>query len=165
MVAGGESRRELLVSKGWIQAAALVFLVGFFILELLAYRTYQAKPPIPAKVLYPGEEVSEGQKVFLHNGLMEYGSARPPAGRLDPVAPIELLCLEELVDEPDRDRALADGGGDAVHRPVADISRGKDSGHAGLEGERAAPERPAPVVFEIRSGVNESAVLSRALPR
>jgi nitric oxide reductase subunit B len=82
MVAGGESRRELLISRGWIQAAVLVFIVGFFILGLLAYRTYQAKPPIPAKVvdpagqvLYTGEEISEGQRVFLHNGLMEYGSA------------------------------------------------------------------------------------------
>ena len=75
------TRRELLISKGWVQAAALVILVGFFILGLLAYRTYQAKPPVPVKVvdsagqvLYTGEDVSEGQKVFLHNGLMEYGS-------------------------------------------------------------------------------------------
>ena len=26
------------------------------------------------EVLYTGDDVSEGQKVFLHNGLMEYGS-------------------------------------------------------------------------------------------
>src|SRR3954451_8424920 len=40
-VASGD-RRALLVSKGWIQAAALVFVCGFFILGLLAYRTYMA---------------------------------------------------------------------------------------------------------------------------
>ena len=33
-------RRELLVSKGWVQAVGLVMLFGFFILGLLAYRTY-----------------------------------------------------------------------------------------------------------------------------
>ena len=32
-------RRQLLVSKGWIQAVVLVVLCGFFILGLLAYRT------------------------------------------------------------------------------------------------------------------------------
>ena len=74
-------RRALLVSKGWIQAVALVILFGFFVLGLLAYRTYMAKPPTPQRVvdpqgavLYTGEDISEGQQVFLHNGLMEYGS-------------------------------------------------------------------------------------------
>ena len=74
-------RRELLVSKGWVQAVALVVLFGFFVLGLLAYRTYQAKPPIPQRVVAPGgevlytaDDVEKGQQVFLHNGLMEYGS-------------------------------------------------------------------------------------------
>ena len=75
-------RRELLVSRTWIQAAVLVILVGFFILGLLAYRTYMAQPPVPDRVrrraraacLFTGEDVSKGQQVFLHNGLMEYGS-------------------------------------------------------------------------------------------
>ena len=74
-------RREFLISKGWIQAVLLVVLFGFFVLGLLAYRTYMAQPPIPARVvdqrgdvLFTGDDVSEGQQVFLHNGLMEYGS-------------------------------------------------------------------------------------------
>ena len=75
-------RRQLLVSKGWIQAVALVILCGFFILGLLAYRTYMAQPPVPkqvvdpqGRVVYTGNDISKGQQVFLHNGLMEYGSA------------------------------------------------------------------------------------------
>jgi nitric oxide reductase subunit B len=78
----GSGRRPLLVSKGWIQAVVLVMLVGFFILGLLAYRTYMAHPPVPqrvvdpqGRVLYTGKDISKGQQVFLHNGLMEYGSA------------------------------------------------------------------------------------------
>src|SRR5512132_12188 len=78
----GSQRRQLLVSKGWIQAVVLVMLCGFFILGLLAYRTYMAHPPVPQRVvdqqqrvLYTGRDVKEGQQVFLHNGLMEYGSA------------------------------------------------------------------------------------------
>ena len=74
-------RRQFLLSKGWIQAVALVVLSGFFILGLLAYRTYMAHPPVPkqvvdsqGRVLYTGNDISKGQQVFLHNGLMEYGS-------------------------------------------------------------------------------------------
>jgi nitric oxide reductase subunit B len=71
-----------LVSKGWIQAVLLVVLLGFFILGLLAYRTYMAHPPVPNRVVddqgslvYTGRDIQTGQQVFLHNGLMEYGSA------------------------------------------------------------------------------------------
>ena len=74
-------RREFLISKGWIQVVALVVLIGFFVLGLLAYRTYQAKPPVPGQVvdesgevLFTGDDVSKGQQVFLENGIMEYGS-------------------------------------------------------------------------------------------
>ena len=74
-------RRPLLVSKGWVQAVLLVILFGFFVLGLLAYRTYQAKPPMPQRVvdpqgqvLYTAQDITAGQQVFLHNGLMEYGS-------------------------------------------------------------------------------------------
>ena len=76
-----EERRPLLVSRGWIQAVALVLLFGFFVLGLLAYRTYQAQPPIPERVVDPGgrevftaADVRAGQKLFLRSGLMQYGS-------------------------------------------------------------------------------------------
>ena len=78
----GAGRREFLISRVWIQAVLLVVLCGFFVLGLLAYRTYMAHPPVPARVvdpsgktLFTGSDVSLGQRVFLHNGLMEYGSA------------------------------------------------------------------------------------------
>src|SRR5579885_3557469 len=74
-------RRPLLVARGWTQAVILVFVFGFFVLGLLAYRTYTGEPPIPARVvdpqgrlLFTGEDVLAGQGVFLRNGLMEYGS-------------------------------------------------------------------------------------------
>ena len=50
-------RRQLLVSKTWVQAVALVLLFGFFVLGLLAYRTYDAKPPIPERVVDPAGAV------------------------------------------------------------------------------------------------------------
>jgi nitric oxide reductase subunit B len=62
-------RRELLVSKTWVQASIVVFLLGFFVLGLLAYRTYSADPPIPERVvdpesqtLFTGEDITRGQK-------------------------------------------------------------------------------------------------------
>src|SRR5215208_5010595 len=77
----GPERRELLISKGWVQAVALVVLFGFFVLGLLAYRAYSGQPPIPDRVVDPrgnvvvsGEDVMAGQGVFLRKGLMQYGS-------------------------------------------------------------------------------------------
>src|SRR5215208_2731554 len=74
-------KRELLVSRTWLQVAGLVTIVGFFVLVLLAYLTYKSDPPIPGRVvdpsgrvLFTGNDVKAGQKVFLHHGLMEYGS-------------------------------------------------------------------------------------------
>src|SRR5215468_2058161 len=76
-----QTKRDLLISKGWMQVVALVGLSGLLLLGILAYRTYTDEPPIPAKVigvndqlLFTGEDVLAGQEVFLKNGLMEYGS-------------------------------------------------------------------------------------------
>lgn len=82
-VGGGETqeRRPLLIKRGWVQVSIVVFLLGFFVLGLLAYRTYSADPPIADRVvdpegrtLFTDEDVSDGQKIFLSNGLMQYGS-------------------------------------------------------------------------------------------
>jgi nitric oxide reductase subunit B len=77
----GGGKRDLLVSRTWVQVAGLVFVAGFFVLVFLAYRTYQSDPPIPDRVTAPsgqtiftGDDIRAGQKVFLHHGLMEYGS-------------------------------------------------------------------------------------------
>ncbi len=74
-------KRQLLISKSWIQAVIIVFLFGFAMLGMLAYRTYTDEPPIPEKVVGPGgsvvfdrADVVAGQQIFLRNGLMEYGS-------------------------------------------------------------------------------------------
>ena len=76
-----QPKRELLVSKAWLQATVVVGLCGFLLLGILAYRTYTDEPPIPSKVLgsngellFTGQDVIAGQEVFLKNGLMEYGS-------------------------------------------------------------------------------------------
>jgi nitric oxide reductase subunit B len=74
-------KRALLVARGWVQAVTLVFLFGFFVLGLLAYRTYTGEPPIPGRVvdaagnvLFTRADTLGGQQVFLQNGLMEFGS-------------------------------------------------------------------------------------------
>ena len=76
-----QGKRELLISKTWFQVAALVFVFGFFVLGLLAYRTYKSDPPIPDRVVDPsgrvvftGDDIRDGQRTFLNRGLMEYGS-------------------------------------------------------------------------------------------
>ncbi|WAZ25531.1 cbb3-type cytochrome c oxidase subunit I [Streptomyces cinnabarinus] len=74
-------KRQRMIARGWVQAAILVTLGGFFVLGFLAIRTYQAQPPIPdrtvsasGEVVFTGDDVRDGQKVFLRTGLMQYGS-------------------------------------------------------------------------------------------
>lgn len=85
------SARGLLVARGWVQMTLLVLLAGFFVLGLLAYRTYAASPPIPdavvapsGRVIFTGADVREGQAVFLRNGLMSYGSVLGHGAYLGP---------------------------------------------------------------------------------
>ncbi len=100
----GAGRRPFLISKGWIQVVVLVILAGFFVLGLLAYRTYQAKPPIPqrtvdeqGRVLFTAGDVQKGQQVFLHNGLMEYGSAFGHGAYLGPDFTADYLRRSSII--------------------------------------------------------------------
>jgi nitric oxide reductase subunit B len=55
-------RRNLMVGKGWIQAVVLVVIFGFFVMGILAYRTYTASMPQPDRVVTgSGEELFTGQ--------------------------------------------------------------------------------------------------------
>ncbi len=74
-------RRGMVLSRGWMQMAALVALTGLFGLVLMGWLTYKSDPPIPQRVVtaagavvFTGEDIHAGQDVFLKNGLMEFGS-------------------------------------------------------------------------------------------
>jgi nitric oxide reductase subunit B len=113
------ANRGLLVANGWIQAVAIVVVFGFFVLGLLAYRTYKDEPPIPARtvgetgeVLFTHQDVVEGQGVFLRNGLMEYGSIFGHGAYLGPDFTADYLHRAALyvIDEyggPSSDQAKA----------------------------------------------------------
>ena len=58
-----------LIGKGWLQGVALVMIFGFFVMGILAYRTYTASMPMPSKVvtesgrtLFTGAEITRGQE-------------------------------------------------------------------------------------------------------
>ena len=84
-------RRPAMFARGWPQVAGLVAVIGFFVLILIGFITYQATPPIPDKaqtasgqVLYTGDDVTAGQGVFLGNGLMEFGTIYGQGAYLGP---------------------------------------------------------------------------------
>ena len=97
------NRRSLMISNGWIQAAAIVLIIGFFIMGVLTYYTYNDEPPIPqfvksatGDVLFTRTDVMAGQSVFLRNGLMEYGSIFGHGAYLGPDFTAEYLHLAAL---------------------------------------------------------------------
>lgn len=79
MAATSQIREAL--SPWWKQGVILTLLIGFTIQILIAVKSYQNAPPIPEKVLDPsgqvvftGQDVIEGQQVFLKYALMENGT-------------------------------------------------------------------------------------------
>jgi nitric oxide reductase subunit B len=125
----GTGRRELLVSKGWVQAVALVVLFGFFVLGLLAYRAYSGQPPIPDRVVDPsgrvvfaGEDVTAGQGVFLKNGLMQYGSIFGHGAYLGPDYTADYLRRSALSV---RESYGGEGSDEAAVRTVEDFKENR----------------------------------------
>lgn len=97
-------KRDLLVSKAWLQAIAVVMLFGFFVLGFLAYDTYTGEAPIPARVIDPGGavlftrgDILDGQQTFLRNGLMEYGSVFGHGAYLGPDFTADYLRRAALI--------------------------------------------------------------------
>lgn len=126
---GPVQRRELLISKRWIQGGALVALFGFFVIGLLAYRTYVAEPPVPKKVvaksgqvLFDEHDVAQGQRVFLGAGLMQYGSVLGHGAYLGPDYTADYLRRSAVI-------ALGPRGGGSV---VADFRRNRYDAGSGL---------------------------------
>ncbi|HET6667920.1 MAG TPA: cbb3-type cytochrome c oxidase subunit I [Intrasporangium sp.] len=83
------SKRQMLIGKGWVQGVALVMLFGFFVMGILAYRTYTASMPQPEKVVtqagqtvFTTEDITAGQVTFQARGLMQYGSIMGHGGYL-----------------------------------------------------------------------------------
>ncbi len=69
------------LSPWWIRAALIVMVFGFAGLITITMLSYRNAPPIPAQVvdpqgvtLFSGDDISEGQQVFLKYGLMDNGS-------------------------------------------------------------------------------------------
>src|SRR5690625_7452628 len=97
---GSGSRSEIPISKGWVQGVALVLILGFFVMGILAYRTYTDSMPLPQQVVstedevvFTEEQVTEGQQIFLRRGLQQYGSIVGHGAYLGPDYTAEYLRL------------------------------------------------------------------------
>jgi nitric oxide reductase subunit B len=73
--------RRMTVSKVWLQAAILTFLLGFTVLGILAWLITVQHPPIPkqtvstdGQVIFDEQAVMTGQNLFQKLGLMQYGT-------------------------------------------------------------------------------------------
>ena len=94
------ARAEMVISKGWVQGIALVLVFGFFVMGLLAYRTYTDGMAQPRQVVTPQgaelfntEDITAGQQIFLRRGLQQYGSVLGHGGYLGADYTAEYLRL------------------------------------------------------------------------
>lgn len=97
------SRRPMVISPLWLQGVALTFVLGFAVLGYLALRVYQDHAPVPERVVSPGgktiisgEDILQGQQVFLTYGLMEYGSIYGHGAYLGPDFTADYLHRQAL---------------------------------------------------------------------
>ena len=79
------------LSPWWARAVAVTFALGFGVLILLTVTAYRNAPPIAARtvdpagaVLFTGDQVRDGQAVFLRRGLMDNGTIWGHGGYLGP---------------------------------------------------------------------------------
>ncbi len=101
--AASRSGPTILVSKVWLQATLLTFLVGFAILGYLALRVYEDHPPVPGRVvsengevLSTSDDIRTGQELFLTYGLMQYGSIYGHGAYLGPDFTADYLHRQAL---------------------------------------------------------------------
>ncbi|MBI2953651.1 MAG: nitric-oxide reductase large subunit [Chloroflexi bacterium] len=94
-------QRQMIISPHWLQAAVLLFVIGFSVLLFSAILTYQDQPPIPTRVvteagdtLFTGDDIMAGQNVFQKYGLMEYGTFLGHGAYLGPDFTAEYLHRE-----------------------------------------------------------------------
>ena len=69
------------LSPWWMRGMLIVMVIGFTGLIAITLLAYRNAPPIPAQVvdaqgapLFTGDDISDGQAVFLKYGLMDNGS-------------------------------------------------------------------------------------------
>ncbi len=69
------------LSPWWLRTIGLVMVIGFGVLIAITVLAYRNAPPIPGKIvdsqgttLFTGEDIGNGQAVFLKYGLMDNGS-------------------------------------------------------------------------------------------
>ncbi len=79
------------LSSWWGRAVAFTFIFGFAVLLLLTFKAYQNAPPVAERVVDPagaivftGDDVRNGQDVFLKHGLMDNGTIWGHGGYLGP---------------------------------------------------------------------------------
>ncbi len=69
------------LSPWWLRSIGIVMVIGFGVLIAITVLAYRNAPPIPDNVvdtqgatLFTGEDIGNGQAVFLKYGLMDNGS-------------------------------------------------------------------------------------------
>ncbi|MFC4056676.1 hypothetical protein ACFOWE_00065, partial [Planomonospora corallina] len=105
---GPVRRSEPMVAKGWVQGVALVMVFGFFVMGLLALRTYTDAMPLPGRVVdergrtvFTDADITSGQQIFLRRGLQQYGSIVGHGGYLGPDYTADYLRRSAILIEED----------------------------------------------------------------
>jgi hypothetical protein len=85
----------MMASKGWLQGVALVMIFGFFVMGMLALRTYTDGMALPERVVdetgevvYTQDDVTSGQQIFLRGVCSSTARSSGTADTSAPTTPL-----------------------------------------------------------------------------
>lgn len=119
------SDQRPIYSRWWVVVMACVFIYGFATLITVTCKAYGDKPPVPATVvnedgdvLFTGDDIRQGQAVFLKYGLMDNGTIWGHGAYLGPD-----FSAQYLHDIAENTRQMLPGASDDAVMQVAKTNR------------------------------------------
>jgi nitric oxide reductase subunit B len=113
------------LSPWWLRTVLIVMVLGFAGLLVITSLAYRNAPPIPAQILdaqgvrlFSGEEINEGQAIFLKYGLMNNGSIWGHGAYLGPDYSAE--ALHRIGDDVAKDIARQQ-----YQQPLSELTPGQ----------------------------------------
>ena len=160
-----EEKTHETLSNGWRIGVVVTILVGFTLLIFISAKAYREAPPVPERVIGPlgefvftGQDILDGQEIFLRYGLMENGTIWGHGAYLGPDFSAEYLHVLAL-------HAAETVAQERFHRSLEDLSPWERESVHGEIRQMLKKNRYAPETKTLRYTAAEAASYHKQIDR